>query len=146
MRVDFERLDSHAILPVRKFKSDAGWDLFSVASVVIAPRAHQYIPVGIRLIMPLDCDVFAWNATPSSLARRGLQVLGGIIDPGYGGDCGPVLYNLSDTAQSIACGDKVSQLIFLPRIEVIVDDEVEKHFVRKAKQWNGATSSVRTAH
>lgn len=142
MRVNFERLSGSAIDPVRKFKSDAGWDLFSIREVTILPRTHQYIPVGIRLIMPLDCDTFAWNATPSSMAKRGLTVLGGIIDPGYGGDCGPVLYNLSNTSQLIHAGDKVSQLIFLVRTEVIVDPELEKRFVRKAKRWNNHHARV----
>ena len=53
----------------------------------------------------------------SGLARsRGVCVLNdpGVIDPGYQGDVGVVLFNASDEPVSFAAGDRIAQLLIVP--------------------------------
>ncbi len=138
MRIKFEVIDDYkdTVTPRKSYKSDAGWDLYALDEVILPPSQVVFIPVGIRLVMPIDADVFALNATPSGLAKRGLTVLGGIIDPGYAGDCGPLLLNTTAHPQKISSHMKVSQLVFLSRVEVVVDNDLVSKFVRKPKVWS----------
>lgn len=49
----------------------------------------------------------------SSLARRGLKTLGGVIDAGYRGEIGVLIWNLSPKVQILERGDRIGQLLIV---------------------------------
>lgn len=118
MKINLTRLDKDAVEPKRRYPSDAGLDLFSLQEVIIQPQEMIAVPVGWRMVIPLHENCFAWNTNTFSSSSKGLIVLPGIIDPGYFGDCGPLIFNLSKFERVILPGDKVSQLVFLSRVQI----------------------------
>ena len=106
------RLDPAAVLPTRAHADDAGLDLYSLEDAMLAPGQGQVVRTGVAVAVPaghggLVCD-------RSSLARRGLKTAGGVIDAGYRGELGVVLWNISGAAQSVKKGERLAQLLVLP--------------------------------
>ncbi len=48
------------------------------------------------------------------MGKRGIKTLGGVIDSGYRGEVGVILWNLSKEVQEIMAGDKIAQLLIQP--------------------------------
>ncbi|MDE2143473.1 MAG: dUTP diphosphatase, partial [Elusimicrobia bacterium] len=87
------RLDPAAVLPTRAHADDAGLDLYGLEDATVAPGEGKLLRTGVAVAIPaghvgLVCD-------RSSLAKRGLKTAGGVIDAGYRGEIGVVVWNIS---------------------------------------------------
>jgi dUTP pyrophosphatase len=106
------RLEDGAILPTRAHADDAGLDLYAVEDVVVEPGTGRMIRTGVAVAVPvghvgLVCD-------RSSLAKRGLKTAGGVIDAGYRGELGVVVWNLSRESQHVKKGERCAQMLVIP--------------------------------
>jgi dUTP pyrophosphatase len=106
------RLDPAAVLPTRAHHDDAGLDLYALEDCVVAAGEGKLLRTGVAIAVPaghvgLVCD-------RSSLARRGLKTAGGVIDAGYRGELGVVVWNLSREAQAVKKGERCAQLLVIP--------------------------------
>ncbi len=106
------RLDPAAVLPTRAHEGDAGLDLYGLEDAVLDPGAGALLRTGVAVAVPvghvgLICD-------RSSLARRGLKTAGGVIDAGYRGELGVLVWNLSREPQAVKRGERIAQLLILP--------------------------------
>ena len=106
------RLVSDAVLPTRAHHDDAGLDLYCVEGVDLAPGQGTLVKTGIAAAVPkghvgLICD-------RSSLAKRGLKTAGGVIDAGYRGELGILLWNISGETQSLKKHERLAQLLIVP--------------------------------
>ncbi len=95
-------------------EEDAGVDLTYCGEeqVVLAPGARQLLPTGIVIQLPERYE--AQIRPRSGLAlRKGITVLNspGTVDPGYRGEIGVLLVNLSSEPQSIEPGERIAQLV-----------------------------------
>lgn len=119
LEVRFERIDPWAIIPTRANRGDAGYDLYSATSgdVTLEPGQRHLFPTGIAFAIP---EGYVGLVKPrSGLAlKKGIDVLGGVIDSGYRGDVGVILINTSNEPQTIGEGERVAQLLFQPVMEV----------------------------
>jgi dUTP pyrophosphatase len=116
MRADRElpiqKLHPEAVLPTRAHHDDAGLDLYALEDAAFLPGHGCVVKTGVAVALPaghvgLVCD-------RSSLARRGLKTAGGVIDAGYRGELGVVLWNISDRPQEVKKGERVAQLLIVP--------------------------------
>ncbi|KAA6456441.1 dUTP diphosphatase [Acidobacteria bacterium AB60] len=111
-------LDPAARLPtVAHPGEDLGYDVFSLAAVVLSPLTTTRVRTGIAVEArnpatgePLGLLV----RDRSSLAARGIASTGGVIDAGYRGEVLIVMTNLSDQAIQINAGEKIAQMIPVP--------------------------------
>lgn len=106
------RLDPAAVLPTRAHPDDAGLDLYGLEDATLDPGAGALLRTGVAVAVPaghvgLVCD-------RSSLARRGLKTAGGVIDAGYRGELGVLVWNLSREPQTVKRGERIAQLLVLP--------------------------------
>lgn len=106
------RLDPAATLPTRAHPDDAGLDLYSLEDAALAPGEGRVVRTGVAVALPaghvgLVCD-------RSSMAKRGLKTAGGVIDAGYRGELGVVLWNISGAPQAVKKGERLAQLLVLP--------------------------------
>lgn len=101
-----------AIIPTRANSTDAGADLYSVVDIVIPPLSRSLVNTGISIQLP-DPHTYARIAPRSGLAvKHGIDVLAGVVDNGYRGIIGVVLFNTDkDNAFEIKKGDRIAQLI-----------------------------------
>lgn len=137
-----ELLTPDAIVPTYANVGDCGLDLYSIEHVGflplfplfpntpilhgIKPNHIQKVRIGISISLPIG--KFGMIKDRSSMASRGIHVLGGIIDEGYRGEIVVVLCNLTSSIQEVRKGERIAQLIILPfyRVEWEVVEEGEK--------------------
>lgn len=116
-------------LPARAYPTDAGADLCATQSVQIKPGEVVKISTGVHIALPKG--TFGLIADRSSMGKRGLKVMGGIVDETYRGELGVMLANVKqvsfwqrfcdwlrayplDYSETIQVGDKIAQLLIIP--------------------------------
>ena len=73
---------------------DAGLDLYTTSAVDIAPGERTQIHMGLAMEIPKGYAGLVWDKSGNSF-KRGVKVLGGVVDSGYRGDIMVALINLS---------------------------------------------------
>lgn len=110
--IRIKKVHPEAKIPYRANPTDAGADLCSVESLVIPPQSRALVSTGITLQIP---DGYYGRVAPRSglAVKNGIDVLAGVIDSGYRGTVGVVLYNTDkEKSFEIKEGDRIAQIIF----------------------------------
>lgn len=115
LKVLVRRTTPTAILPVKASPDDAGYDLHADLGfgheIVLYPNNRKLIPTGLSLAF--EPDHYARIAPRSGLANKfGIMTLAGVIDAGYRGEVGVILFNSGNVQKSIKHGDRIAQIIF----------------------------------
>lgn len=119
--IKFKKIDPQAILPNKKNKDDAGYDLTSIETAVIPAKAQQNFRTGIELAdCPKNMVLQLWSRSGLD-ARYGIHVGAGVVDSGYRGEIIVNLKNTGTVEYEVKAGDKIAQLIplALPIIDVV---------------------------
>jgi dUTP pyrophosphatase len=92
---------------------DAGADLRSTKTLVIAPGARALVSTGVRIAMPNGL-VGLVHPRSGLAAKHGITVLNspGTVDAGYRGEIMVTLLNTSEQNFEIQAGDRIAQIIF----------------------------------
>jgi dUTP pyrophosphatase len=123
VRLEAQLVHPLAQIPRRTRDTDAGYDIFSVESVVLPPHSTTIVHTGIRLAAPPG---FYYTIDGrSSLWSKGIVPNRGIIDATYCDNVVVSLNNFTDAHYEVKQGDRIAQLI-LHRQEHIFFDIVEK--------------------
>ena len=103
----------NAILPTRAHDIDAGLDLYALTYTTFEVYSQHVVRTGIAINIPPGYVGIIKDR--SSLAAKGLHVVGGVIDSGYSGEIKIMLkytnYSLYD--YMITPGDKIAQLLLI---------------------------------
>jgi dUTP pyrophosphatase len=108
----FRKLRPDARIPTRAHADDAGADLYCAQDVRLAPGEGKVVVTGVAVAVPPGHVGLV--ADRSSMAKKGLKTAGGVIDAGYRGEIGVVLWNISKEPAELKAGDRVAQLLILP--------------------------------
>lgn len=104
------KLGEGGTLPVRSKPGDAGLDLYVSRSVVARAKATTDVHTDVYMEIP-----YGWYARivgrSSTLRRRHLLVIEGIIDTGYRGELFVGVYNPTDKDINIQKGERPAQII-----------------------------------
>jgi len=87
-------------------------------SLVIMPFAFAWLPTGLKIKVDENC----WGCIrprSSTFMKRKLFVMEGTIDSGYTGDLFIVAFNPSLTAVTVTNGDRLAQLIPIPKFSIV---------------------------
>jgi dUTP pyrophosphatase len=136
IEVMFTKLDERAIPPHNAYGNDAGWDLFCLNDTMIPEGSGVDVRTGMAVAIP-DGYYGRIVARSSTMRKRGLMVLEGIIDAGFRGELFsfvymPVAFDGHPTVKPmgsdegfqlqnsklIKSGDSVAQLI-IQRVETV---------------------------
>jgi dUTP pyrophosphatase len=109
--LDYVLMTESAKPPTKKRPEDAGWDIYSDEDFVLEYGVPTKISTGLKLGFPAFHHGFIWDR--SSLAERGIHILGGLIDNPYTGEIGVVVINLNknDVRQEFVKGSKITQIV-----------------------------------
>ena len=111
-------LEEGARLPVVAHPGeDLGYDLFSLESVVLVPRATVKVRTGISVEARHPASGSSLGLLVrdrSSMAARGIATTGGVIDAGYRGEILVLMTNLGETTVELKAGEKIAQMIPVP--------------------------------
>lgn len=123
--VDVEQLDKEFVSKIKleyssesgkelsfAYPSDSGFDLYSSENITLAPFGRALVPTGIRVNIPENYEIQVRSKSGLAL-NKGLMVLNspGTVDQGYTGEIKVIIFNTSDSEQTIMKGDKVAQAV-----------------------------------
>ena len=108
--LNFKRLDPGAVLPVRGSSMSAGLDLHAIEDLTIPPGERTLARTGLAVAIP---EGYYGRVAPRSglAAKKGLDILSGVIDADYRGEIVCILYNTSDETIHLPAQSKICQLI-----------------------------------
>lgn len=135
----FYKFHHNAVTPERAYSGDAGYDLASVEPVTVPARGKALIKTGLGVVFGLkdvqntfgpQYSVYGRIAPRSGMSwKHHTDVGAGVIDAGYRGEIGVVLFNHSDSELHLEAGTRVAQLIVtvvaLPKVVEISKDIFE---------------------
>lgn len=124
IRFEVELCHPHAQAPSQRSPDDAGWDLYLPTDLHIEPMDQALVGLGIKVqFSPLwvgliqDRSSVALAPHNSVVHRgRGCHVVAGVIEGNYPDEWKVALWNLSDQPAGFAAGERVAQLLLLPRV------------------------------
>lgn len=118
IKLQVEKLNNKAKIPVKAHQTDAGFDLFAADYHSIAPYGQDTVGTGIKIALPKNYAGLIWDK--SGLAANGITTMGGVIDNGYRGEIKVLVKNLSEDMFNIVPGQKIAQLILqeIPNINI----------------------------
>jgi dUTP pyrophosphatase len=101
-----------------KSKGDAGIDLALTEDVWIDGKcSSKLLGTGLSFQLPTNTVGLIWPR--SSMAVKGIETGGGVIDESYRGEVKLILRNHSSYGIKLKAGDRVAQLIIQPCIHTI---------------------------
>jgi deoxyuridine 5'-triphosphate nucleotidohydrolase len=130
-----KKLVSEAKLPSRGSSQSIGYDLYSLQDITIPGKGLAVISTGISLAIPKGH--YGRIATRSSMAKVGVFVVGGVIDPDYRGEIKVCLLNHKDN-YIIEKGDRIAQLI-LEKASILPVEERELDETDRGENGFGST-------
>lgn len=106
-----KRLHHDAHLPTRANDHAAGFDLYALEEAILPPGEWRLYRTGIAVAIP-ELNVGMIRPRSGLALKRGIDVLGGVIDCDYRGEIGVILINHhSEIPLHVRNGDRIAQLI-----------------------------------
>lgn len=139
IKVKIKKLRENAVIPEYKTAGAAACDLVSCENAVIPARGRAMVPTGLSIA----CE----NVAMLIFARSGLAVKHGIalsngvgvVDPDYRGEIMVGLINNTDTDYTVAEGERVAQMMFVP---VVTAEFEETDTLSATKRGEGGFGST----
>jgi len=132
----------NSLLPYRAKYGDAGFDLFSIKQVIVPAQSFRIVPTGVIIEIPVG--FYGQVAGRSSLASKGVWPIGGVIDSGYRGEIGVILYNSTNENFIVEKNDKVAQLVLvhiMHNCKLVLTDKSELTITERGANGFGSTGN-----
>lgn len=140
--IKFKKIDAQAILPNKKNKDDAGYDLTSIETAVIPAKAQQVFRTGLELA---DCPkghvIQIWPRSGLD-AKFALHTGGGVVDAIYRGEVLVCLKNMATTEYEVKAGDKIAQFLVIKLADVEIEEVSEA--TASARGKNGGITEFKS--
>ena len=139
--VKVRKLKGHAVVPSYAHDGDAAMDLFAAEDYVVLAGKRILVSTGIAMELPEG--YWANIRGRSGLAmKKGISILGGVIEHTYRGEYGVVFLNTGDEDFVISAGDSIAQVVIAPvaSVDVEVVDELSDS-VRGSDAWGSTGGS-----
>ena len=113
-------------LPQYSTLAAAGMDVRAQieSPITIGPLERVAVPTGLYMEIPVGCEV---QVRPRSglAAKHGITVLNspGTIDADYRGEIKVALHNDSTEARKIVPGQKIAQMVVMPFLDVVFEEQ-----------------------
>ncbi|KAG9304011.1 hypothetical protein G9A89_005921 [Geosiphon pyriformis] len=134
------------IMPERVHDTDARFNLRYPGKEAIKLKPHSHTCIDLKIALKIPATTMVQLASKSSLAKRGINIRGGIIDMGYVGNIITMLQNNSEKAYIIEPNKKIAQAIFLPLVKiaqlVLVGNREELGITTKGIQGFGSIDRI----
>ncbi len=119
MKIKVKKLNKNAIMPSYGSEFAAGADLYACieSEVTIEPHTTVMLPTGIAIELPVGYGGFIY-ARSGLASKRNLAPANkvGVVDCDYRGEVKVALHNHGETAQTVAVGERIAQLVVAPYI------------------------------
>ncbi len=144
MKINVKKVRESAKLPTYGSQYAAGADLYACteSEIEIAPHSTAMIPTGIALELPVGYAGFIY-ARSGLASKRGLAPANkvGVVDCDYRGEVIVALHNHGESAQKIAAGERVAQLVVAPYITADFEEVDELSSTERGAGGFGSTGT-----
>lgn len=144
MKINVKKVRESAKLPTYGSQYAAGADLYACTEgeIEIAPHSTAMIPTGIALELPVGYAGFIY-ARSGLASKRGLAPANkvGVVDCDYRGEVIVALHNHGESAQKIAAGERVAQLVVAPYITADFEEVDELSSTERGTGGFGSTGT-----
>lgn len=140
MEVKIMKVHPNAVIPEISRKGDAGYDIIAVEGASLAPGQRGSLPTGLAFEIPENYVGLIWDRSGLS-HKKGLKVMGGVIDSSFRGEVKVGLLNTSHESIEIMKGDKIAQMI-IQKFETVnfkVSEELSS--TERGDKWLGSTDN-----
>ena len=113
-----------------------------VKKIIIPPHKRINLQSGIHVNIPKAHALIAFGKSGVA-TKKGLDIIGGVVDAGYSGEMHIQLYNTTDQNVEICAGEKIIQFILLP-VNCVTPVELntfEELYPIKTSRGNGGFGS-----
>lgn len=118
--------DPRAKLPTRATEGAAGYDLYACneGPIVIGPGEYQGIPTGISIELPSEQTVALVFSRSGQGFKHAVSLVNsvGVIDSDFRGKLVVGIINHGEKAFTVACGDRVAQLLIVPLADIELEE------------------------
>lgn len=106
-----EIIDRKILIPTPDTRvQQVGIDCTLAEECVLPPHSFKNVAIAEKVDLPEN--VYMELKLRSSLARRGMLMGCGVYDPGFHGDSGCILHNLTDSLFRLEKGTRICQAVF----------------------------------
>ncbi|KAG9303477.1 hypothetical protein G9A89_018373 [Geosiphon pyriformis] len=106
------------IKPEKAHEIDAGYDLRYPDKDTLVLKSKSFTKINLKIALEIPPRAMIQIASRFSLASKGINVRGGIIDAGYTGDITVILQNEINKPFKIEHAEKIAQAIYLLLINI----------------------------
>ncbi|KAG9302002.1 hypothetical protein G9A89_021046 [Geosiphon pyriformis] len=106
------------IKPKKAHEIDAGYDLRYPGKDTLVLKPKSLTKINLKIALKIPPGAMVQITSQSSLASKGINVRGGIINARYTGDITVMLQNETDKPFKIEHAEKIAQAIYLPLINI----------------------------
>ncbi|KAG9289717.1 hypothetical protein G9A89_014452 [Geosiphon pyriformis] len=110
--------NNEGIIPKCVHNTNAGFDLKYPGKDLIKLKPHSHTCIDLKIALEISATTIVQLAFRSSLAKKRINIRGGIIDAGYIGNIIVMLQNDSEKAYTIDPNEKITQTIFLSLVKI----------------------------
>ncbi|KAG9299117.1 hypothetical protein G9A89_020430 [Geosiphon pyriformis] len=110
--------NGQGIKPKKAHEIDAGYNLRYPDKNIFVLKPKSLTKINLKIALKIPPGAMVQIASWSSLASKGINVRGGIIDAGYMGDITVMLQNKTDKPFKIDHAEKIAQAIYLLLINI----------------------------
>uniref|UniRef100_A0A6C0AYI2 dUTP diphosphatase n=1 Tax=viral metagenome TaxID=1070528 RepID=A0A6C0AYI2_9ZZZZ len=104
-----KRLHQDAKVPQKADSGCAGYDIFSVDQIKLAPGERSLVATGIST--EISKEYYLRVAPRSGLAVKGIDIGAGVVDSSYRGEIKVLVINNSGSDYLVEFGSKIAQLV-----------------------------------
>ena len=139
MWVDFKKLREDAVGPKQATEGAAGFDLTATSINLEA----QYVEYGTGLAVAIPAGYVGLLFPRSSCSTKGVSLANsvGVIDSDYRGEVKLRYYTVSEFAGHYSIGERIGQLVILPRPQVTMLEVDELDETERGEGGFGSTGT-----
>jgi len=127
IKLKVKKLSDDIGIPSYVHAGDAGIDLKATEEIEIPSGSRAKIATGLAFEIPEGNAGLIWDRSGLS-SKKGLKVMGGVIDSGYRGEIFVTLANVSREPVIIAKGEKIAQILIqeVKRADIEIADDLSQ--------------------
>ena len=110
--MNFKRINKEIIIPTKANSTDAGYDIYAPFNFEVQPHSFsERINLGVAFEVPFG--YCGYVVERSSQGKKGINVIGPVVDHGYTGNIHCTLVNNDDVIYLVNKDDRICQLLLL---------------------------------
>ena len=137
-QLKFTRFHPLAIKPELQTTGAGGYDLHTVERATVFPNEVVTIGTGVGFQIEPGYVGFI-RARSSTSAKRGLNVVAGIVDSDYRGEVRLIVHNMTDNVVEVDSGTRLAHILFMPVATPELEEVYELSATERGEGGFGST-------